>query len=113
MKALYSRYSRYSRYLRYSRGSRLLLPLLAALLLAGGTASAQDAPSPRVNRNPVYRGSLPSAPPVEPDPRDSTTRPVMPAEQPPADGRSVVLPLPGPQAPASAPALPASGAPGR
>ncbi|MDI1271154.1 MAG: hypothetical protein PSV40_18875 [Polaromonas sp.] len=100
----------------YPRCSASLLPLFAALLLAGGAALAQDntpVPGPRINRNPEFRQNLPPAPPVEPDPRDSTTRPVQPAEQPPADGRSVVLPLPGPQAPASAPALPASGTPGR
>lgn len=99
----------------------LVTPLvLLTLGLAGGAALAQAAspadppvPGPRINRNPEFRRKLPPAPPVEPDPRDSTTRPVMPAEQPPADGRSVVLPVPGPQAPASAPALPASGAPAR
>jgi hypothetical protein len=104
MKALYS---------RYSRGPRSLLPLLAALLLVGGTALAQDTPGPRINRNPVYRENLPPAPPVEPDPRDSTTRPVLPPEQPPADGRSVLTP-PASETPAVAPpALPASGARGR
>lgn len=94
--------------------------VLLALWLAGGAALAQvappadpPAPGPRINRNPEFRRNLPPAPPVAPDPRDSTTRPVQPAEQPPADGRSVVMPLPGPQVPASAPALPASGAPGR
>lgn len=104
---------------------KLLVPpsVLLALWLAGGAALAQVAPpadppvpGPRINRNPEFRRNLPPAPPappVAPDPRDSTTRPVQPAEQPPADGRSVVLPLPGPQAPASAPALPASGTPGR
>jgi hypothetical protein len=91
-----------------------------ALWLAGGAAFAQVSPPaepppprPRINRNPAFRQSLPPAPPVVPDPRDSTTRPVMPAEQPPTDGRSVVLMPPAPQAPASAPALPASGIPGR
>lgn len=96
---------------RRSGHSRSLLPLLAALLLAGGAALAQDTtptPGPRINRNPVYRQNLPPAPPVEPDSRDSTTRPVQPAEQPPADGRSVLTTPPAPQAPASAPALPAS-----
>lgn len=94
--------------------------LWLALWLAGGAALAQGAPpadppvpGPRINRNPEFRQNLPPSLPVEPDPRDSTTRPVQPAEQPPADGRSVLLPLPGPQAPASAPALPASGTPGR
>ncbi|WP_341922460.1 hypothetical protein [Polaromonas sp. YR568] len=99
----------------------LVTPLvLLSLGLAGGAALAQaappadpPAPGPRINRNPEFRRNLPPAPPVTQDPRDSTTRPVQPAEQPPADGRSVVLPQPGPQAPASAPALPASGAPGR
>lgn len=99
----------------------LVTPLvLLTLGLAGGAALAQvsppadlPAPGPRINRNPEFRRNLPPAPPVAQDPRDSTTRPVQPAEQPPADGRSVVLPLPGPQAPASAPALPASGTPGR
>jgi len=98
----------------YPRYSSLLLPLLAALLLAGGTALAQDTPGPRINRNPVYRENLPPAPPVEPDPRDSTTRPVLPAEQPPADGRSVLTTPPASETPAPAlPALPASGARGR
>ncbi len=99
----------------------LVTPLvLLTLGLAGGAALAQASPpadppvpGPRINRNPEFRRNLPPAPPVAQDPRDSTTRPVQPAEQPPADGRSVVLPLPGPQAPASAPALPASGTPGR
>ena len=99
----------------------LVTPLvLLSLWLAGGAALAQvsppadtPVPGPRINRNPEFRRNLPPAPPVEPGPRDSTTRPVQPAEQPPADGRSVVLPLPGPQAPASAPALPASGTPQR
>jgi hypothetical protein len=96
---------------RHSACSRSLLPLLAALWLAGGAALAQDTtPSPgRINRNPVYRDSLPPAPPVPPDTRDSTTRPVQPPEQPPADGRSVLTTPPAPQAPASAPALPVSG----
>jgi len=99
----------------------LVTPLvLLTLGLAGGAALAQvsppadpPVPGPRINRNPEFRRNLPPAPPVAQDPRDSTVRPVQPAEQPPADGRSVVLPLPGPQAPASAPALPASGTPGR
>lgn len=99
----------------------LVTPLvLLPLWLAGGAALAQGTapadtpvPGPRINRNPEFRRNLPPAPPVEPDPRDSTVRPVQPAEQPPDDGRSVVLPLPGPQAPASAPALPASGTPVR
>ncbi|MES2244449.1 MAG: hypothetical protein V4639_16370 [Pseudomonadota bacterium] len=99
----------------------LVTPLvLLTLGLAGGAALAQvsppadpPVPGPRINRNPEFRRNLPPTPPVAQDPRDSTTRPVQPAEQPPADGRSVVLPLPGPQAPASAPALPASGTPGR
>ncbi|MGC1173941.1 hypothetical protein [Polaromonas sp.] len=92
--------------------SRSLLPMLAALLLAGGAALAQDTtttPGPRINRNPVYRENLPPAPPVEPDSRDSTTRPVQPPEQAPADGRSVLTTPPAPQTPASAPAVPASG----
>jgi hypothetical protein len=96
--------------------SRWLMPVWLSLLLAGGAALAQDntpTPGPRINRNPEFRRNLPPAPPVEPDPRDSTPRPVMPAEQPPADGRSVVLPSPAPQAPASAPARPASATPGR
>ena len=94
----------------YPTRSRFLLPLLAVLLLAGGAALAQDtAPSPgRINRNPVYRESLPPAPPVPPDARDSTTRPVQPPEQVPADGRSVVEGAPAPQPPASAPAPAAS-----
>ncbi len=90
--------------------------VLLTLGLAGGAALAQTTPSsdppvasPRINRNPEFRRNLPPAPPVTVDPRDSTTRPVRPAGQPPIDGRSVVLPLPPPQAPASAPALPASG----
>lgn len=94
---------------------RCLLPVLVPLLLTGGMALAQDtAPLPgRINRNPVYRESLPPAPPVPPDTRDSTTRPVQPPEQVPSDGRSVVEGAPTPQAPASAPALPASGPSGR
>ncbi|MEO8024102.1 hypothetical protein [Polaromonas sp.] len=95
----------------YPGCSRSVLPLLAAVLLAGGAALAQDptpTPGPRINRNPVYRENLPPAPPVEPDPRDSTTRPVEPPEQPPADGRSVLTTPPATQAPASAPAAPAS-----
>jgi len=94
--------------------------VLLTLWLAGGAALAQGTPpadppvpGPRINRNPEFRRNLPPAPPVAPDPRDSSIRPVQPAGQPPADGRSVVLPLPGPQAPASAPALPASGTSGR
>jgi hypothetical protein len=92
-----------------------LLPVLVPLLLTGGMALAQDpAPLPgRINRNPVYRESLPPAPPAPPDTRDSTTRPVQPPEQVPADGRSVVEGVAPPQRSASAPALPASGAPGR
>jgi hypothetical protein len=100
----------------YSTRSFALLPLLAALWLAGGAALAQDTtptPGPRINRNPVYRENLPPAPPGAPDTRDSTTRPVQPPEQPPADGRSVLTTPPAPQAPASAPALPASGTQGR
>lgn len=90
--------------------------VLLTLWLVGSAALAQGSPSsdppvasPRINRNPEFRRNLPLAPPVTVDPRDSTTRPVRPAGQPPTDGRSVVLPLPAPQAPASAPALPASG----
>ncbi|WP_139351848.1 hypothetical protein [Polaromonas sp. A23] len=95
--------------------SRWLLPVLVPLLLTGGMAPAQDTtPLPgRVNRNPVYREGLPPAPPVPPDTRDSTTRPVQPPEQVPADGRSVVEGAPAPQPPASAPARPASGTRGR
>lgn len=97
---------------KYSTRSPALLPLLAALWLAGGAALAQDTtptPGPRINRNPEYRQNLPPAPAVPPDARDSTTRPVQPPEQPPADGRSVLTTPPAPQAPASAPAVPASG----
>lgn len=94
---------------------RWLLPLLVPLLLMGGMALAQDTqPLPgRINRNPVYREGLPPAPPAPPDSRDSTIRPVQPPEQVPADGRSVVEGVPAPQQPASAPARPASGTPGR
>jgi len=94
--------------------SPVLLPGLLPLLLVGGVALAQDtAPAPRINRNPAYRETLPPAPPVPPDVRDSTTRPVQPPEQVPADGRSVVEGAPAPQLPASAPARPASAVPGR
>lgn len=90
------------------------VPVLLPLVLAGGAALAQDtAPAPRINRNPAYRETLPPAPPVPPDVRDSTTRPVQPPEQVPADGRSVVEGVPAPRPPASAPARPASGVSGR
>jgi hypothetical protein len=99
----------------YPRDStRALLAVLLPLLLAGGAALAQDTTSaPRINRNPAYRETLPPAPPVPPDVRDSTTRPVQPPEKVPADGRSVVEGVPAPQPPASAPARPASGVPAR
>lgn len=94
--------------------SNLRCLLLVLLFLMNGVALAQDTePLPgRINRNPVYRESLPPAPPMPPDSRDSTTRPVEPPEQVPADGRSVVEGVPAPQRPASAPARP-SGTPGR
>ncbi len=60
-------------------------------------AAAPDAATPTVplrnplNRNPARRASEPEAPPPTPDPRDSTTRPVMP---PGSDSRDTVLPQP-------------------
>lgn len=60
-------------------------------------AAAPDATTPTVplrnplNRNPARRASEPEAPPPAPDPRDSTTRPVMP---PGSDSRDTVLPQP-------------------
>lgn len=101
MKAFYRRW-----------GTHALLPVLLPLLLAGGAALAQDS-APRINRNPAYRETLPPAPPVPPDVRDSTTRPVQPPEQVPTDGRSVVEGVPAPQPAASAPARPASAVPVR
>lgn len=95
-------------------GTHALLPVLLPLLLAGGAALAQDpTQSPRINRNPAYRETLPPAAPVPPDVRDSTTRPVQPPEQVPTDGRSVVEGVPAPQPAASAPARPASAVPVR
>jgi hypothetical protein len=91
------------------------LPVLVALLLASGAALAQNGapvPSPRINRNPEFRENLPPGPPVAPDPRDSSKRPVQPPGQLPNDGRSVLQPgeaapqLP-PSGPASAPVRPA------
>lgn len=78
------------------------LSLGAALLLAGAAAVAQTPGG--INRNPVYRESLPPTSPALPDPRDSSTRPVEPPAQLPTDGRSVLATPPVPQAPASAPA---------
>ncbi|MDP1742273.1 MAG: hypothetical protein Q8M51_12160 [Polaromonas sp.] len=87
------------------------LSLGAVLLLAAAAAVAQVPGG--INRNPVYRESLPPAPPVLPDPRDSSTRPTEPPAQLPTDGRSVLATPPAPQAPASAasPALPGASAP--
>lgn len=73
--------------------------LLLTLILASGLAAAQSdapAPSPRINRNPVFRQSLPPAPPLPPDPRDT----VLPAPGP-SDPRATVIappPTPGPRA---------------
>jgi hypothetical protein len=80
-----------------------LLLLTAAGLLGSSAALAQDSTaSPRINRNPEFRNQLPPAPPVLPDPRDSSTRPAEPPAQLPADGRSVLVTPPA--TPASAPA---------
>jgi hypothetical protein len=89
--------------------SNLRCLLLVPLLLMSGMALAQDSTVPlpgRINRNPVYRESLPPAPPVPPDSRDSTIRPVQPPEQVPSDGRSVVEGVPAPLPPSSAPISP-------
>jgi hypothetical protein len=82
---------------------------LAALMIlaAAPWATAQTEPSPpaptvtpqltvplpnRINRNPAHRAQLPEASPQPPDPRDSSTRPVMPPGT--SDGRDTVLPAP-------------------
>lgn len=99
--------------------------LLAALtvLAAAPSAVAQTEPSPpvptvtpqltvplpnrtnRINRNPAYRADLPEAPPAPANPRDSSTRPVMPPDS--SDGRATVLPAPGQASvPASASSAP-------
>jgi hypothetical protein len=94
-------------------------PLLA--LLAGPWAAAQTGETPAMpsaapaanpgavkapieplnnplNRNPARRAQLPdNTPPPPPDPRDSSTRPVLPPGS--SDGRDTVLPMP--EAPAS------------
>ena len=81
--------------------TRTPLSLLLALLLASGLAAGQSnetAAEPRINRNPAFRENLPEAAPLPPDPRDSTTRPVL---APDDDGRATVItpsPAPNPRA---------------
>ena len=78
------------------------------MLTAAPWAAAQTEPDPtapkvtpqltvplrsRINRNPAFRADLPQEPPPPADPRDSSTRPVMPPGS--SDGRDTVLPAPG------------------
>lgn len=106
-------------------GSALLLALMTVSALAatqppGAPADltqplpeqgAAPVPGPRINRNPVFRQSLPPAAPLPPDPRD-TVLPVPESSDPRAtviepppvpDPRATTAPEPGVRLPASSP----------
>ena len=107
-------------------GSALLLALMTVSALAatqppGGAPAdltqplpeqgAAPVPGSRINRNPVFRQSLPPAAPLPPDPRD-TVLPVPESSDPRAtviepppvpDPRATTAPEPGVRLPASSP----------
>jgi hypothetical protein len=47
-------------------------------------------------RNPMHRNAIPDTAPVPPDPRNSDTRPTLPAAPPEPDGPRVMIPEPDP-----------------
>lgn len=103
-------FARSAKWAKLLKGPWLLIALALAFLLMpawvaaqGGTGSSSGAsagqPSPKkllnpLNRNPGRRSGIPDTAPVPDDPRNSSSRPTLPAAPNAPDPRDVLPPQP-------------------